>query len=298
MSMKPVLFAAALLSAAAPLPTFAQETAVTAQSVAHRIDVAGRQRMLTQRMAKYFCYARSNVNPAESAAILTKAMGLFEATHIALKAGNTDQEIFAETHTIPLAKWEELNSYWNPLKAIYENALGGTLITEEEFARANGLTGEALKRANDLVVANRTAYASFLGDGAAAEALLIDLYGRQRMLSQKLSKEVCLVSAGFNVETAQPELQATLELFDNSLNAFINGMPIAGIPTPPTRGIADQLALAKSEWDAVRDIAVTVAAGNATNLSDLGRFAKGTDAFLTEMNKAVGMLAEYDAAQS
>ncbi|MEO0914138.1 MAG: type IV pili methyl-accepting chemotaxis transducer N-terminal domain-containing protein [Pseudomonadota bacterium] len=292
---------AALLSAAlAPNVAISDESPVpvTAETVAKRIDLAGRQRMLSQRMAKYLCFARSNVNPAESASLLQASMALFGETHTYLKTGNTDLDLFEETSPRVLEAWQALDGYWQPLQRIYTDALGGKFIDEAGFDRINMLTNDTLKHANDLVVANRGTYAEFLGDGAVGEALLIDLYGRQRMLSQKLSKEVCQVAASYDLDVTLPELKATLDLFENSLTAFINGYALAGIPKPPTEEIAAQLALAEAEWLPVRQVAADVAAGKAVNLSDLGRLADGTDGFLVEMNKAVGMLAAYNKAQS
>ena len=267
-------------------------------TVAHRINVAGRQRMLTQRMSKFFCLARSNVNPVESAATLTKAIELFDVTHLGLRDGNEDQNLFTEEDAKVLNKWSEVDGQWMVLKGIYDAALGGEFVSESDFDHANRLTNEVMKRANDLVVFNRAAYSAYLGDGAVGEALLIDLYGRQRMLSQKLSKEVCQLAAGYAPESTQPELEATFKLFDNSINAFVEGLPIAGVPKPPSPEIAEQLGTALAEWLEVKAVADAVIAGNAVSLSELGAFSDGMDRFLVEMNLAVQMLANLNANKS
>ncbi|MEL6218090.1 MAG: type IV pili methyl-accepting chemotaxis transducer N-terminal domain-containing protein, partial [Pseudomonadota bacterium] len=139
-------------------------------------------------------------------------------------------------------------------------------------------------------------YTSDLGAGGFGSTLLIDLYGRQRMLSQKLSKEVCLVARGFEPNATPAELAKTYELFETSLAAFIEGMPIAGVPKPPSTEIADQLTKANTEWQAVRPTAALVVSGGAASLSDLAVFAEGMDKFLVEMNKAVKLLAAHQAS--
>ena len=66
-----------------------------------------------------------------------------------------------------------------------------------------------------------------------SDALAIDVAGRQRMLSQRMSKNVCLVGSGINVDAAKAELAATAQVFATSLFALRDGMVQAGINPPP-----------------------------------------------------------------
>lgn len=284
---------ATLLTAAA-----ADEVPVNAETVAVRIDLAGRQRMLTERMAKAFCYARSNVDAADSVAQLTKAMNLFGTTHAGFRQGDTEMRLFAEKDPSVSKAWSKVNIIWMPLKSIYDLALQGGFVDEAEFEQVVDLTLEQRSRANDMVAQLRASYAKDLGGSGFGDAILLDLYGRQRMLSQKLSKEVCLVARGYKPSETPAELNATLELFENSLAAFIEGMPIAGVPKPPTAEIAAQLAKANTEWQQVRFVAATVSSGGAATLAELAQFKAGADRFLVEMNKAVKMLAATKALKS
>jgi len=156
---------------------------------------------------------------------------------------------------------------------------------------ANGLTVEVRARANDMVARMRSVYAEELGGDGFGDALLIDLYGRQRMLSQKLSKEVCLAAAGYQLDETLPELEATLKLFERSLGAFIEGLPVAGVPKPPTEEIASQLALANDAWSKISYVPQTIVTGGSLGIKELGVFRTGSTDFLRAMNKAVGMLA-------
>lgn len=278
----------------APAP--AQTVEITAESVAVRIDLAGRQRMLAERMAKSLCNARSNVNAASNVARLQKAMELFDTTHRGFVAGSAELNLFAENDASVKKAHRNVDVMWTALRGIYEDALGGAFVTEEAFAQAMDLTLELRKRANDMVAQLRSAYSSDLGTGGFGDAILIDLYGRQRMLSQKLAKEVCLVARGHELDRTLDELAKTLDTFEASLTAFIEGMPIAGVPVPPSEAIAEQLAVAKAEWDPIRLTAATLVSGGAVTLSDLAIFADGADRFLVEMNKAVKLLAAHEGA--
>lgn len=262
------------------------------RTVAIRINLAGRQRMLTQRMAKSFCYARSNVDVQKNVTTLLNASLLFDRTHRAFVDGDPEMEMFIEDDSAAVAGWTEVDALWKQLSTIYNDALNGSVVSEKTFLRAQALTSELLSKSNDLVALLRAAHSADIGRGGTGAAILIDLYGRQRMLSQKLSKDVCLAARGTALHETREELEITLELFENSLNAFIDGLPIAGVPKAPSNQIDVQLRVARNIWQPIRDIAHTVASGDSVDLRELNQFNRGMDAFLPEMDSAVKMLAE------
>jgi len=98
----------------APVKAVAQDVEVTSESVATRIDVAGRQRMLAERMAAEFCYARSQVDTFESLDELKGGLDLFHGTHTAIKRGDNDAGLFAETNASLLKSWNQVNLLWVP----------------------------------------------------------------------------------------------------------------------------------------------------------------------------------------
>jgi len=50
--------------------------------------------------------------------------------------------------------------------------------------------------------------------------MLIEIAGRQRMLAQRMSKNVCLMASGIDTEQAQEELAESMQLFEISLDAL------------------------------------------------------------------------------
>ena len=279
------------------VPATAQNVEVSEESVNRKLDLAGRQRMLAQRMAKQLCYARSGVDVMENVEELQKAHGLFDSTHRGLVHGDDEQGLFEEGDASVIATWGDVDMIWAMADRTYEDMLSGEVVSPEDFANTIKVSSELVSRANDFVAQLRTVYGEHMGDVGHGGALLIDLYGRQRMLSQKLSKEVCLAAYGHDVDATRTELDATIAVFDNSINAFVDGLAIAGIPPAPSPEIEAQLRLARDIWVPVRPTAVSVARGRAASLSDLSTFNREMDRFLVEMNKAVGMLASHQSAQ-
>ena len=81
------------------------------------------------------------------------------------------------------------------------------------------------------------------------DAPVINIAGRQRMLSQKMSKEVLMVAASSNASAAKEQLRDTKILFDRSLKALIDGDSDMGLPATSEGPIHEQLLVVKSIWE-------------------------------------------------
>ncbi len=64
-------------------------------------------------------------------------------------------------------------------------------------------------------------------DKNKADGTVINLAGKQRMLTQKMSKEVFLLSAGSNTRGA---LLKTMALFEKTLTGLVHGDKKMGLP--------------------------------------------------------------------
>ena len=86
------------------------------------------------------------------------------------------------------------------------------------------------------------------------DGIVINLAGRQRMLSQKMTKEALLFAKG---EISKSDLINTVEVFDKTLNALVHGgkAPLdlnqsksTVLPLPKNLEIKAQLEKVKSLW--------------------------------------------------
>lgn len=115
----------------------------------------------------------------------------------------------------------------------------------------------------------------------------IDMAGRQRMLSQKIAKEVLLVAAKVEQETT---LRKTMQLFESSHTAIINGDAKLGMNPITDEAILKQMSHVESLWnDYKKTITKHLAQNNEQSLSEI---QKKSPVILKEMNKAVGMLTK------
>ena len=170
--------------------------AMEIKDLAQAVDVAGKQRMFTQRMLKdYAMVGLENKfgNPDED---LKKIMGFFEEHLNALINFNKDSETNES-----LLKVKKL---WNTTKI----ALGKAPSKENAGKMQEGLE-VLLKQAND-------ATQLFAKQTGKASGEIINISGRQRMLSQRMASLYMLKVWGVNDAQFQEKMNKALALFKSS----------------------------------------------------------------------------------
>ncbi|MCP4701754.1 MAG: hypothetical protein GY862_33580 [Gammaproteobacteria bacterium] len=127
-----------------------------------------------------------------------------------------------------------------------------------------------------------TAYASSAKD----MSITINLAGKQRMLTQKMSKEILLIAKGIDTEANKKNLKETAALFNKTLKGLINGDADFGLVKTEDPGILKQLGKIGKRWEVFRKSVVLVLGGD-TSMSILEAVGKQNRPLLMSMNKAV-----------
>ena len=127
------------------------------------------------------------------------------------------------------------------------------------------------------------------------DSTVINIAGRQRMLSQKISKEALCIKAGLATEECRNDLNKTYSLFDSSLKGLINGSSSMNLPPTSDPEILIQMRKVESLWNGFSAQVQIVLNPNSNN-DQIGQathaILAGNIPLLQEMNKAVGMYAE------
>ncbi|OEU71755.1 MAG: hypothetical protein BA864_02220 [Desulfuromonadales bacterium C00003093] len=129
-------------------------------------------------------------------------------------------------------------------------------------------------------------------NGQKNDSTVVNIAGRQRMLSQKMSKEAFTIQTGLAVPENRSSLQKTSVLFDSSLKALIVGNKQLNLPPTTDDKILSQMRQVENLWNKFSPhIKTFINAGSsdAAQNSAADYILKNNGALLKEMNKAVGM---------
>ncbi len=268
---------------------------LTPKEVTTRIDLAARQRMLLERMAKSVCFADAGVHVWDNELSLQSAYISFEIAKRAMAEGDEKLGVAGETNRNFRETSRELDLTWVTLSRLYDEFVQTKEISAQNLDNVMELTDRAHEHSNEIVVQMRTNYAKYIGSGGLGSSILLDFYSRQKELTQELSKGVCLTARGVDKERNLEELNKTLRHFQASLDGFRSGLPALGIKPPPTERIARQLDRTNDRWEEIRAYAETVAAGGTLEARQMDDFEFGIDQVLREVDKAVFLMVDYIA---
>ena len=259
--------------------------AATKQEMAVVINLAGKQRMLTQKMSKEALLIAKGINVDANKANLRKTADLFDKTLMGLAQGDTELGLPKTEDAEILAQLDKVSGLWKNFKPSINAVLEGdtSKIILEKIAKENL---PLLKNMNAAVQMYAKAGGSTLDP---AMATTINLAGKQRMLTQKMTKELLLVANNISADANKESLDKTAALFDRTLKGLLEGDEDLGLPGTKDAAIRDQLAMVQKLWSDYKPVL------DAVDTSDAG-LTKAADLnlpLLKNMNKAVKM---YEAS--
>ncbi len=246
------------------------------------VNLSGKQRMLTQRMAKLSLLISSNIDKKENIKRLIKFSSLYNQTLKAFRDGDR------ELNCIPLKSKlidEQIAVIEKKWKPFYKNIKN---IINQKDGRGKSLrfiidnNEELLEVSNELVKryekSNRSQ--NYLDK---TRLRIVNVAGRERMLTQKMTKEKLLILNGDN--KYKSKLQKTIKLFNDSLNVLISGDSNQTIVKPTNKKIKEQLAKVLSIWMKLKPLYLK------DNLSskEMNIIIKKNPILLYEMNRMVKM---------
>ena len=282
--------------AAAAGPAMADEakvlqTALTGEDNAEqRINFSGKLRMLSQRIPSAACHLSRGIDVDGSSALMAAAPAEFEKILTALEFGDPDLDIMrAEARKKTLFKIHELRARWEPMKAAAEAVAAGT-ASDADIDYLLGNNMEVLAAAQSLVSELVKQYSN-PNAVPFADLLLVDISGRQRMLTQKMSKESCILATPFKTPETLGDLEGTMNIFEASLDALRFGMSDVGIKPPPNPTISSGLEVVVYDWTAVKPMLQDVLAGTTLDTETEADKFRQLNITMANMNTVVGMYA-------
>jgi hypothetical protein len=262
-----------------------------AEAGKRKINLSGRQRMLSQRMAKAACFIAIDVNKAGHVKMAAEAHALFDKTLKGLRQGDQEQGLSSEKNPNILRELAGVEALWSDYGPAIDQVVKQGAVAGGILGQVAALNVPTLRQMHKTVGEFERHYGAS-GQIHPALALALNVSGRQRMLSQKASKEFCLIAAGHEVEANRQALSETVTLFERSLLALMDGDDVLGLPEAPTDELYEQLEKVQGIWEPLRDIFKAVANGATPSATQIQRVAADNNPLLVEMNRAVWMYDE------
>ncbi|MEO9515784.1 MAG: type IV pili methyl-accepting chemotaxis transducer N-terminal domain-containing protein [Paracoccaceae bacterium] len=273
----------AAVAAIAWTPVLADTSSAAIQK--ERLDLAGRERMLIQRIVKSSCLVLSNIDTEHYAAAAIKDTDLFETTLADLIAGSPERNWAPERNPKALAQMQDTYAKWSTLRPAALQVSHGDLMAFAVFQ---------IVKDTDKTVTAMNAAVSDIANAMSQKGVdpkiskTLNAAGKQRMLSQKLAKEFCFLHNDVNAEMHRELLIETAATFEKTLDSLLNSDAVTGeFIAPPTPQTELHLTNAKRIWQDLSPIMQHAIDGEETTLTDLENVAHLSDKLLSEMVAAV-----------
>jgi hypothetical protein len=248
-----------------------------------RINRSGKQRMLTQRMTKLALLISLNIDKEKKQKSLMNFANMYNDTLNEFKKGNEELGFSEEDNkkiNAQIAVVEKLwQEFFNNIKIVAEGK-------DKKDKALNYIieNNDKLLNESNLLVSLYEASNTSQNYIEKAMVKIVNLAGRERMLTQKMTKEKLLCVKGKKENSK--ELTKTMKLFDESLDALINGSSKLKIPKPSNKKIQEQLNVVKKLWDELKPIYDD----RKPTAKELATIIQKNPLLLQEMNKVVSLV--------
>ncbi len=256
-----------------------------------RINNAGKLRTLSQRIPAAACNLQAAVDPFKSSQALKDAVAEFNQIINALKNGDAARGINGvETNRKTLQAIEAVETAFAPMLQSAEALLQDASNLDAEMI----MVKEAMPvlSAAKLLVSQVSGQYSNPAELVQSDAVRIDIAGRQRMLTQEISREACHILSGIEADTAKADLPRSIQMFEMSMQALRFGMPEAGIKVSDNPAINDGLTLVASNWADLRPHLAAIEAGETLDRPQRAELFHGLTTTLHNMDKVVHMYSD------
>jgi len=258
------------------------------------LNLSGKQRMLTQKMSKELLLVALKTDTAENLKNLAATASLFDKTLKGLRDGDASLKLPPTVNKRIIKQLNTINSkFWQEYHTLIQAVVSTGAAEKTQVEKAAGLNLPLLKQMNKCVkFYEKDASKSGLKSDPSL-AVTINLAGKQRMLTQKMSKEFLLIAYGFKVDDNKLNLLETSTLFDRTLQGLQSGDTLLDLPGTKNESILTQLATVKELWTKFKPVVEVASSPDSSTITaeEIKVVADLNLPLLREMNKAVGMFA-------
>ncbi|SFV55248.1 Nitric oxide-responding transcriptional regulator Dnr (Crp/Fnr family) [hydrothermal vent metagenome] len=177
------------------------------------INLAGKQRMLTQKMSKEALLIAKGIDVESNTKSLKKTITLFDKTLIGLRDGDKSLKLPKTNNREIVKQIDKVIALWKNFKIHISKVVNGK-IEKATLVAIDKENIPLLQNMNMVVEMYENDSDSHLDPQMAKT---INLAGRQRMLTQKMTKELLLIANKLKSNANIESLKSTGELFKDTL---------------------------------------------------------------------------------
>jgi hypothetical protein len=256
--------------------------AINTKDYAIIINLAGRQRMLTQKMSKEMLLIEADVEASKNKANLKNTTALFDKTLKGLRFGSKQLKLKKTKDARTQTLLSKVNKLWKLYFPITKSVSNGGKVPVTKIAAQN------LPLLKNMNTAVRLYERSAKKETGISAGTVINLAGKQRMLTQKMSKEMLLIYLNHDKENNLLNLRKTSSLFDRTLLGLRDGDEDLGLPNTKEPHIVKQLNKVIGLWQEFKPVINTALSG-VISKEDVELLAKLNLPLLKNMNTVVKM---------
>lgn len=226
------------------------------------INLAANNKMLSQKMAKDAVYIVNNIDIKEHDKDLKESAQIFNSFIVGLQEGNATLQLKKATDKDILRELDEVTTEWKAFNAqikkfyvkgkVNQSAYQYLINNNEKLLRLSHKLTQTLKSKNILNTNDNKVIGNTL-----------KIADRQRMLTQKMFKEMFLIYSKQNAKRNKVRLRGTLILFKNGLKGLMYGDNKRGLTKVTNKNIQNKLQEMQTLYQEVQSIYVKEHLNNA-----------------------------------
>ncbi|TGO03220.1 hypothetical protein PN36_10455 [Candidatus Thiomargarita nelsonii] len=225
--------------------------AATQPEILKIIDLAGKQRMLTQKMSKEILLIINDIEPEENKNHLYKTAALFNQTLNGLFNGDSNLGLVEIDKPSIKKKLNKVSKLWHKFRINVDVVL----LMDEKLQNQDELLKNIAQQNLQLLAYMEDVVDWYQDESKSTdqkdyeEAVTLNEAGRQRMRTQKMTKELLLMVSGINT---REELKKTMFDFEKTLIGLLKGNREQKLLK--VNAVRNQLRMIKNQWDNYKSI--------------------------------------------
>lgn len=252
-----------------------------------RVNLASKLRMLTQQVGSASCRIDAGIDVQNARTELAVAQSQFNTILNGLENGSMALGIPSpERYSVVKRSLSTVKDTWAPMDKAASDLIDGNGDTGPAAATIAGANLPLLE-ATMILASDVSGKYSNPNELTQADAMALNIAGRQSMLVQRMTKEVCGIASGASELGTPEDLAATLDMYDVSLRALLEGMPSAGVNPPPTDAIEKELSAVYGQWQQTLPALTAIRSGMSPTSENVATLAATSGALSKEMGNVV-----------